>query len=379
METDYISVGDDCTSLHDVSLDSVAADDKERSRDYFIDQPGSQPPNENNVHKSFESELAIDQTWGEWMQELPGNTWSKICQFTSLQWKWSRNLVSYAHLPEWLKDNKFLLSHHRLPIYSFTGCILSAFRCHTETGNIWTHLVGSLMTLVLAIYCFSTRLHKLHWTEQIVYAIFFLSGILCMGFSCMFHTVINHSPKMFKLFSRLDYLGIALLIVGSNIPWLYYAHFCRPLVYVIYNVAFIVVGIAGTIVTLWSEFDKPKYRTLRGIVFLAMGLTAVVPGLHFTIMYGWSSAMEQASLGWMILMGCFYISGTTLYMLQVPERFFPGKFDIFFQSHQIMHVCVFIAVCVCYHAISLLEYKHTDAIKNGTLCTNNILNITKWT
>jgi adiponectin receptor len=183
---------------------------------------------------------------------------------------------------------------------------------------------------------------------------------------------------MFKLFSRLDYLGIALLIVGSNIPWLYYAQFCRPLAYVIYTIAFIVVGIAGTIVTLWSEFDKPKYRTFRGIVFLAMGLTAIVPGLHYTIKYGWSSAMEQASLGWMILMGCFYISGTTLYMLQVPERFFPGKFDIFFQSHQIMHVFVFIAVCVCYHAISLLEYKHTDYVRNGTLCSNNILNITKW-
>lgn len=367
-------------SLQEIELNSSDADSiadlPVRSPLIHRDENTNKQP--EPITHSFESEIAIDQTWGEWMQELPGNTWNKFCKFGSIQWKWSKNLVGYAHLPEWLKDNKFLLGHHRLPIYSFTGCIFSAFRCHSETGNIWTHLIGSLVTLGLAIYCFAARLHRLHWTEQVVYAVFFLSGVLCMGFSCMFHTLINHSPKVFKFFSRLDYLGIALLIVGSNVPWIYYAHFCRPLAYVLYTASFILVGVIGTIVTLWDEFDKPKYRTLRAIVFLTMGLTAVVPGIHFTAKYGWDTAVEEASLGWMILMGCFYVSGTTLYMLQVPERFFPGKFDVAFQSHQIMHVFVFIAVFVCYHAVSRQEFRHSVQIRNGTLCTNNILNITTW-
>eukprot|EP00116_Pleurobrachia_bachei_P009706 sb/3469968/ len=209
-----------------------------------------------------------------------------------------------------------------------------------------------------------------------VYAVFFATATLCMGFSCIFHTLINHSPKMFKLFSRLDYTGIALLVVGSNAPWLYYTHFCRPLAFILYISGNGLVGTLGVIVALWEEFDKPKYRTFRAIVFLTMGLTAVIPGLHFTIKWGWSAALEEASVGWMILMGFFYISGTLLYMAQVPERFFPGKCDIWFQSHQIMHVCVFIAVVICYHGISLLEHRHNEIKNNGTLCTHNLLNIT---
>lgn len=333
---------------------------------------------EEKTNKSFNSDIAVDQTWSEWMQELPGSSYRKVAQFTECQWRWSKNLANYGHLPEWLKDNKFLLSRHRLPIYSFTGCILSAFRCHSETGNIWTHLIGSLVTLGLSIYCFASRLYLLHWTEQAVYSAFFLSGILCMGFSCIFHTVINHSPKMFKLFSRLDYAGIALLVIGSNVPWMYYAHFCRPLCYVIYTCAICGIGISGTIVTLWSEFDKPKYRTFRAAVFLTMGLSAIVPGAHYVIAFGWKESVEEASLDWMILMGCFYVTGTTLFIMQVPERFLPGKFDLVFHSHQIMHVFVFIAFFVCYHGLSLLEARHSIAIVEGTLCKNNILNITSW-
>lgn len=43
---------------------------------------------------------------------------------------------------------------------------------------------------------------------------------------------------------------------------------------------------------------------------------------------GWIKALNQASLGWLILMGLLYIIGTMFYALRIPERFFPGKFDI---------------------------------------------------
>lgn len=54
----------------------------------------------------------------------------------------------------------------------------------------------------------------------------------------------------------------------------------------------------------------------------------VIPAVHYAIAEGWFKAISQASLGWLILMGCLYILGTMFYALRVPERFFPGKFDI---------------------------------------------------
>jgi len=199
---------------------------------------------------------------------------------------------------------------------------------------------------------------------------------MCMGFSCMFHTVLNHSPKMFKLFSRLDYSGISLLVVGSYVPWLYYAFFCNPVLYITYTTVVCLIGGVGVVVSLWEKFDQPKYRTFRAGVFLTMGLSAVIPGVHYAVLYGWQIALQRASLGWMILMGCIYVTGTMMYMLQIPERFCPGKFDLWFQSHQIFHVFILIAIFVHYHGISLLEFQHMEMRLNKTLCSYNIRNFT---
>ena len=47
----------------------------------------------------------------------------------------------------------------------------------------------------------------------------------------------------------------------------------------------------------------------RAGVFLTMGLSAVIPGVHYAVLYGWQIALQRASLGWMILMGCIYVTG----------------------------------------------------------------------
>lgn len=53
---------------------------------------------------------------------------------------WS--VLPHNVLPEWMKDNEFLQDYHRPPMPSFKQCFRSIFRIHTETGNIWTHLLG---------------------------------------------------------------------------------------------------------------------------------------------------------------------------------------------------------------------------------------------
>ncbi len=48
-----------------------------------------------------------------------------------------------CHIVEdWLNCNKYLLNGHRPQINSFRGCLASIFRIHTDTGNIWSHLLG---------------------------------------------------------------------------------------------------------------------------------------------------------------------------------------------------------------------------------------------
>jgi adiponectin receptor len=46
---------------------------------------------------------------------------------------------------------------------------------------------------------------------------------------------------------------------------------------------------------------------------------------------------------------------------RIPEKLYPGKFDYFFASHQIFHVCVVLAALAHYVCIlTALNYWHSD-------------------
>uniref|UniRef100_A0AC35EWF5 Uncharacterized protein n=1 Tax=Panagrolaimus sp. PS1159 TaxID=55785 RepID=A0AC35EWF5_9BILA len=47
----------------------------------------------------------------------------------------------YEMLPIWLRDNEFIINGHRPPLPSVKDCIKSICSIHSETGNIWTHLL----------------------------------------------------------------------------------------------------------------------------------------------------------------------------------------------------------------------------------------------
>ncbi len=57
--------------------------------------------------------------------------------------------ISYAELPEWYDANPYLLNHHRPELNSTKLCLMSIFRIHTETANIWTHLLGKIKQLYM--------------------------------------------------------------------------------------------------------------------------------------------------------------------------------------------------------------------------------------
>ena len=46
--------------------------------------------------------------------------------------------------------------------------------------------------------------------------------------------------------------------------------------------------------------------------------------------------MERGALYHALIMGALYITGACLYAARIPERFMPGKCDIWFQSNQVI-------------------------------------------
>ncbi|XP_061219081.1 adiponectin receptor protein 1 isoform X1 [Neopsephotus bourkii] len=353
----------------------------------------------------------------------------KMEEFVYKVWEGRWRVIPYDVLPDWLKDNDYLLHGHRPPMPSFRACFKSIFRIHTETGNIWTHLLGFVLFLCLGILTMlrPNMYFMAPLQEKVVFGMFFLGAVLCLSFSWLFHTVYCHSEKVSRTFSKLDYSGIALLIMGSFVPWLYYSFYCSPQPRLIYLSIVCVLGISAIIVAQWDRFATPKHRQTRagrgcpilplqpqpwegsghpslirpslssmgGLrlplaapslgamgsarchhllptagVFLGLGLSGVVPTMHFTIAEGFVKATTVGQMGWFFLMAVMYITGAGLYAARIPERFFPGKFDIWFQSHQIFHVLVVAAAFVHFYGVSnLQEFRY--GLEGG--CTDDSL------
>jgi len=271
-------------------------------------------------------------------------------------WAMSCRVSHFTALPEWLQDNDFLHHGHRMRIPHFAGCFRSIFAIHTETGNIWTHLLGCVAFIGVAGWFLTRPSSEVQWEDKLVMSMFFAGAILCMGMSSAFHTVSCHSRGVTKLFSKLDYVGISLLTIGSFLPWLYYGFYCRLEAKLVYSTLMCLLATGSIVVSLWDKFSEPAYRPFRAGMFVAMGLSGVIPCIHFWITDGLRALVDEVCIHWLLLMAVLYIGGAVLYAVRVPERWFPGKCDIWFQSHQIFHMMVIVAAFVHYHGISEVAY-----------------------
>ncbi|EYC13609.1 hypothetical protein Y032_0043g813 [Ancylostoma ceylanicum] len=301
---------------------------------------------DSSARKGDEDELEVDVT------EECSETTGIVTKTYEARWK----VLKYEHLPEWLQDNEFLRHGHRPPLPSFAECFKSIWSLHTETGNIWTHLIGCLAFFCLGVWFLTRPDNHIQWQEKIVFSFFFGGAVLCLGLSFVFHTLCCHSINVGRLFCKLDYMGISLLIIGSFIPWIYYGFYCRMEPKITYIAMVSVLGAGAIIVSLWDKFSESRFRPLRAGVFVSMGCSGIVPTVHYIITDGVRSLFEDNAFHWLLLMAFLYLLGALLYATRTPERFFPGKCDIWFQSHQLFHTCVVIAAFVHYYGISEMAW-----------------------
>ncbi|NWU07942.1 PAQR1 protein, partial [Cephalopterus ornatus] len=291
----------------------------------------------------------------------------KMEEFVYKVWAGRWRVIPYEVLPDWLKDNDYLLHGHRPPMPSFRACFRSIFRIHTETGNIWTHLLGFVLFLCLGILTMlrPNMYFMAPLQEKVVFGMFFLGAVLCLSFSWLFHTVYCHSEKVSRTFSKANPTGC------PGVPWGHVSAGMGPRSRITNPAEIPWMRAQGS----GRREQPPRARAASDAalgtgVFLGLGLSGVVPTMHFTIAEGFVKATTVGQMGWFFLMAVMYITGAALYAARIPERFFPGKFDIWFQSHQIFHVLVVAAAFVHFYGVSnLQEFRY--GLEGG--CTDDSL------
>ncbi len=179
--------------------------------------------------------------------------------------------------------------------------------------------------------------------------VFTTGAMICLFTSSMCHLFGCCSKHVAMLMWQFDYAGIAVLIVASFVPPVYYGFLCRPIYAVTYLGLVTVFGIATIAVTLMPRFQDANYHAFRAAVFSSLGLFGIIPTIHLARIHREVDHVHEALL-LDILMGVIYLTGTCVYTLKIPERFWPGRFDVAFHSHQLFHIAIVIAATIHYRA-----------------------------
>ena len=287
-------------------------------------------------------------------------------------------LIPFDLQPLWLKDNEFLQANYRPVNHSYWNCIKTIFILHTETFNIWTHLLGCVFVLLMTISALyihtfklsdsQIQLHSLPAVEKILFSVFAISAVSCLLGSATFHTFSCHSESTAKFLNKIDYLGITVLIIGSCLPLIYYAFYCNPLMICFYCTVFLAAGGVSCYLSFSDIFRARDYRKLRPMLFICLGCMGLVPVFHIILERGLNEMTDRYALHWLLLMAFSYIFGAFIYSMRIPERFFPGKFDIFAHSHQIFHMFVIVGIVAyyeCFTSTASYYYRHQSICATG--------------
>lgn len=309
------------------------------------------------------------------------------------------NLLRFEDLPDYMKDNEYILNHYRAN-WPLKQALLSTFRWHNETLNVWTHLIGFILFVGLTFtnlmhvppvtnffnifttwsspigreanvshnsknfFSDTTKLIDLKHSSQFDMGIdtplevavarwpffVFLGGsMFCLLSSSICHLFCCHSQDLNIRLLRMDYVGIAVMIITSFFPPIYYIFQCSPHWQFLYLAGITIMGIFTIITLLSPVFSTSKFRSFRASLFVAMGLFGLIPAVHATAV-NWDEPQRNMTLAYEAAMALSYLIGTVFYVTRIPERWRPGWFDLAGHSHQIFHVFVMMGALSHYGA-----------------------------
>lgn len=148
-------------------------------------------------------------------------------------------LYAWHELESWQQDNEFLHSGYRKATNSYRASLSSLSYIHNQTANIYSHLVGAVLFILASIFIYYEavpRYSTADWWDVGVFASFAAGAMGCFGMSAFFHTVGNHSERVYHSWLLLDLYGILGLICGTVYSGTYYGFYCERRVWVAYSV-----------------------------------------------------------------------------------------------------------------------------------------------
>ena len=258
-------------------------------------------------------------------------------------------------IPIWTK-NRYIVSGYRKGNSNKLGYMVSIFKIHNETINIWTHFIGLLYFLYNLI---------LNVNENTALVLYEIVCVICFGISTIYHTYMPYSQQNYMLLLKMDLISIILNIVTSNILIYHYWFWCYDDIKNIYNfISLLYLGV-GFVILLNVDIIKRynyilAYYSLYnfGIVISYYHINIISNGnINEIIKYNFIKSLQYFGIGFII------------YTTKMPERIVLQYFDIYGSSHQLWHIFSFMGSY--YYHEEIIKNINYRLIDNCYYCFNN--------
>ena len=238
------------------------------------------------------------------------------------------------------------MTGYRQPRSSVTYCIISAFRLNNETFNIWTHFLPLIFLLVHFYRTFPSDVYPPASIPTQYYPLLTMEASVCaylLG-STVAHTFNCMTPRLRHVCFYVDYAAISMFGVGGACTTFYYL---RPLNigFFLYDSPNLFLGgsaLCNLVATYFSCASRHRWESSKYIIrTLAFALPFMYgnfpAGLRLLMcILGWGECTH--AMNYLFLSWTAYFAGAILNSTRLPERFFPGYFDILGHNHQWLHI-----------------------------------------
>lgn len=263
-------------------------------------------------------------------------------------------LITYEDLPHPWRVNPHIVRGYRFT-ESKLDCVRSMLQVSNETVNIWSHALGFVVVLAIALYFYpSSHNFSLSTTADVlIAAVFFLAACKCLVCSTMWHTMNSIAEQnLMERFACVDYTGISLLIAASIMTAEYTAFYCEPISRTVYMATTAALGVGGVIVPWHPTFNRPDMSWARVAFYVSLVISGFIPVVQLNLTRGPSWCYYfYAPVAKSIIV---YLLGACIYASKIPERWWPGGFDYIGGSHNLWHLAVLGGIL--FHYMALQEF-----------------------
>ena len=231
-------------------------------------------------------------------------------------------------------------SRQRLHTSSYMACIVSVAGLHTETINIWSHLIGTVWFCCSAARFASTCDHPLA-SDAAAVLVYLAATALCFASSTLYHIFAGHVHASSWLW--MDYVGIVCTIWASSVSFVTFAFDCRPGERWGY-IALVTSAAALSLARLANVNDHgPEGRRERLRAHLVFGGLALLPGLHCWRLYAQEPGGDLVKAFWSLAVVSSV--GGSIYATHLFDKAIGMELGMPDASHHFMHVMVVARAC----------------------------------